>query len=297
MASPVWLYQREIHNALACFATWLPRDKIEVGDVGVIAAGRFRRESTPTELGIPYKGDCRRRDEELPIYIDSGNTHQNDRGAATLPQVANSTISIVFSRQGAFVFHALNLRQHRLENPLTVAHRVDTIGQAESGVEEGWFPSGRNPPAGIDDQRFRGKRLHPISLEVGAGVLVPSLSLADPTLGLKVAGTRTEKSSRSSQRRASQSALLVHPSEGPDHWRADHYISRPVAVVRCNRTTLPQAWNRCLAGFVRASVDLVTGAPIVVWDKRLERTKRFRDNPPRIVAPNAVRVMSYQMIA
>ena len=36
MASPVKTYQSEMHDKLGFFATWLPGDHVELGDVGVL---------------------------------------------------------------------------------------------------------------------------------------------------------------------------------------------------------------------------------------------------------------------
>jgi hypothetical protein len=52
MASPVKLYQQEMHSNLGFFANWLPGDPIEVGDVGVLESGRFRRVVSLEDLGI-----------------------------------------------------------------------------------------------------------------------------------------------------------------------------------------------------------------------------------------------------
>ena len=54
MASPVKIYQSEMHHNLGFYATWLPGDPIEIGDVGVLLDGRFRRLTSLTDLGISY---------------------------------------------------------------------------------------------------------------------------------------------------------------------------------------------------------------------------------------------------
>jgi len=54
MASPVKLYQQEMHSNLGFFATWLPASILELGDFGVLEAGRFRKMGSLKELGIPH---------------------------------------------------------------------------------------------------------------------------------------------------------------------------------------------------------------------------------------------------
>ena len=39
---PVRTYREEMHGNLGFFASWLPADPVDVGDIGVLEGGRFR---------------------------------------------------------------------------------------------------------------------------------------------------------------------------------------------------------------------------------------------------------------
>jgi hypothetical protein len=187
MASPVRLYQSEIYNKFSCFATWLPGDQIEVGDVGIIEGGRFRRRATLEELGIPCK--------PIPGETTNSIRFESSRGAkiektagAVVQQVAQLGVSIVFSRKGAFVFHASNLRHHRLDDPATVADGVVKLYEAKSRRwKREWFLVDEFHSAECATIIVSEVGSSSISLDASAGALVSGSSLADPRLGLKVA--------------------------------------------------------------------------------------------------------------
>ena len=52
MPSPVQRYQREMHENIGFYATWLPGDPMELGDVGIPSNGMFRKRSSLNDLGI-----------------------------------------------------------------------------------------------------------------------------------------------------------------------------------------------------------------------------------------------------
>jgi hypothetical protein len=52
MASPVRRYQQEMHENIGFFATWLPGDLLELGDIGILVNGSFRKLSSLWALGI-----------------------------------------------------------------------------------------------------------------------------------------------------------------------------------------------------------------------------------------------------
>jgi hypothetical protein len=114
MASPVEIYQTEMHRNLGFYATWLPGDLIEIGDVGELQNGRFRRQTSLTDLGISYTT----RDAGTPQnvqYTSAKGTKVGTGTSASAAGIAGVEINIEFSADGAFVFHAMGLQAARLQ--------------------------------------------------------------------------------------------------------------------------------------------------------------------------------------
>src|SRR5262245_51278402 len=113
MASPVMLYHQEMHNNLGFFATWLPGDPIEIGDVGVLENGRFRPMTSLKEFGIACDISTSQSAQNVHYTSRQGTKIATSSGAAATA-IAKAEITIEFSRQGAFVFNASPLRPQRL---------------------------------------------------------------------------------------------------------------------------------------------------------------------------------------
>src|SRR5687767_7376489 len=123
MTSPAKMYQREIHENLGFFATWLPGDQMDIGDVGVLENGRFRRQTTLTALGIQHITQAGSGMQKIEYTSTEGTTIKSSAQAGVAP-IAKAEIAIEFSREGAFVFHVSQLLQHRLADPATVGAAV-----------------------------------------------------------------------------------------------------------------------------------------------------------------------------
>ena len=108
MASPVMLYHREMYDNLGFFATWLPGDPIEIGDVGTLEFGRFMRITSLKELGIGCKVSTGNSTQNMQYTSRQGTKITTSAGAA-VTGIAKAEITIEFSCQGAFVFNAANL--------------------------------------------------------------------------------------------------------------------------------------------------------------------------------------------
>src|ERR1700722_19733569 len=105
MASPVKTYQSEMHDNLGFYATWLPGDPIEIGDAGVILNGRFRRQTTLSDLGIAFDVSGVGAAQDMR-YTSKQGTKLTADASADAAGIARAEIKIDFTVDGAFVFHA-----------------------------------------------------------------------------------------------------------------------------------------------------------------------------------------------
>jgi hypothetical protein len=135
MPSPVKLYQREMHKRLGFFATWLPGDPIEIGDVGLLEAGRFRRMTSLDELCIPYEVGVGPTRQDVQVSSSQGINLITSVGATAAASL-KTDVRVEFSRKGAFIFNASTLRPRLLVNRSAVSKAImDTykIGQWDRG--------------------------------------------------------------------------------------------------------------------------------------------------------------------
>lgn len=125
MASPVQRYQREMHDNVGFFATWLPGDLMELGDIGTLQDGKFRKRSSLRELGIEQQASALGASQNLQYTSKSGTAFSVDSSvAAPKPLDISAAIKVEFSSEGSFLFHASNVRNRRLENPAALARAI-----------------------------------------------------------------------------------------------------------------------------------------------------------------------------
>ena len=123
MASPVKIYQSEMHHNLGFYATWLPGDPIEIGDVGVLLDGRFRRLTSLSDLGISYDLSAAGTPQNVQ-YTSAKGTKVGAATSASAAGIAGVEINIEFSADEAFVFHATGLQATRLQELPAVGENV-----------------------------------------------------------------------------------------------------------------------------------------------------------------------------
>lgn len=188
MASPVKLYQREMHERLGFFANWFPADPINVGDVGRLEGGRFRRTLSLAELGIeaivePSPGG-------QPVeYTSSEGTKVEVGGGATAAALAEAQVRVSFSRKSAFVFHASMLRPLRLGNPAAVARDV-LAAYDEGRWERDWLLVEALHEAEIATILVSQDTTSEVLLSANVSELLASVSLADPNISFSVTSSR-----------------------------------------------------------------------------------------------------------
>ena len=188
MVSPVRTYQDEMHQNLGFFATWLPGDPIEVGDVGTLVDGRFRRASSLKELRVA----CVESDPGAAQSIEYTSTKGTKIGAAIGANAGgfmNAQIEINFSAEGAFVFHATGLRARRLQNLSEVSDAI-LVHYREGTWRKEWMLVEACHEATHATIIVSQDDLAAIVLSAKADSLIPAISLANPKLKLAVSSSR-----------------------------------------------------------------------------------------------------------
>ncbi len=188
MASPVKIYQREMHKRLGFFPTWLPGDPIEIGDVGLLNAGRFRRMTSLNELSIPCEIATGPTKQDVQLTSSNG-TKLTTAGGISASASIRAEITVEFSRAGAFIFNASTLRPQYLVNRSEV-----TTGILEAFKAERWE---RNWVL-VDSLHIADRATIIVSEEDSARITLVAenagtlqgISLADPRFNFAVVSTR-----------------------------------------------------------------------------------------------------------
>jgi hypothetical protein len=188
VASPVKLYQREMHERLGFFANWLPADPIDVGDVGRLEGGRFRRTSSLAELGIETSAESGGGGQPVE-YTSSTGTEVELGGGAGVPGLAQGQVRVRFSRNSAFVFHASMLRLLRLSNPTAVARDV-LAAYHEGRWEKDWLLVESLHGAEIATILVSQDSTSELVLSADVSELFASFTLADPNIRFTVTSSR-----------------------------------------------------------------------------------------------------------
>jgi hypothetical protein len=122
MTTPAELYINGIKKKLRnYYAAWLPSEKLQLGDVGVLNGNVFSRTSTLASLGISFV--TRPDPNSTPLdYVSESGVSIFLKGAGEvstqLPNIpeAKAGIGVEFSKQGAFVFKAPDSHQPVIED-------------------------------------------------------------------------------------------------------------------------------------------------------------------------------------
>lgn len=188
MASPVKTYQSEMHSNLGFFATWLPGDPIELGDIGVLENGRFRRMSTLKELGVSVEVGSGNSSQDLQYTSTKGFT-LNTSGGARAKGVATAKLVLQFSAEGAFVFHATGLQPSRIQNRAAVAKEMLRLYRSKKWNKE-WCLVESIHSAARATVIISQDSSAELVLAADAHAGIPALCLADPKVKLKVTAVR-----------------------------------------------------------------------------------------------------------
>ena len=189
MSKPVKIYQKEMHENLGFFATWLPGDHLELGALGVLAGNQFRQVATLGDLGIYWSSSHEGSPQPLKYTSSSGTSISISAGAGTAIPAAAAEVTIDFSRQGAFLFDALNVRQVRIKNRFDVA--ADILASYENGIwKKEWYVIESLHIADSATIIVSQDRSAALALTASSDLAIPSTTLADPKVGLSVTSSR-----------------------------------------------------------------------------------------------------------
>jgi hypothetical protein len=188
MPSPVRIYQAEMHLNLGFFATWLPGDSVEIGDVGVLADGRFRRLSSLANMGMRCKTNSAGSPQNVQ-YTSTKGTAVSAAAAAGASGVGKAEIEIEFSAEGAFLFHATGLQARRLEDLQTVNHGILTAYNRGEWQKE-WLLVEAVHTADCATVIVSQDTSAKLVLTANASSSSSALALADPKVSLNIASSR-----------------------------------------------------------------------------------------------------------
>ncbi len=188
MASPVKRYQQEMHDNIGFFATWLPGDLLELGDIGTLKDGAFRKLSSFRELEIEYQASTLGASQNLQYTSKGGTAFSIDSSvAAPKPLDISAVIKVEFSSEGSFLFHASNVRNRRLEN---IAHLTGAILEVWNNGkwEKDWYV--------VESIHEADCATVIVSEDVSAGITfnakgaLGGIPLADPRVDLSISSSR-----------------------------------------------------------------------------------------------------------
>jgi hypothetical protein len=188
MTSPVLSYQEEMYRNLGFFANWLPGDPIEIGAVGILSEGRFRRVSSLRELKVKYNSATVGTKQNVQFTSTKGTTIAVGGGTSVL-EIGKVSIEINFSTEGAFVFHANGLQAERLENLKEVGDKILELYRVGMW-EKQWFLIEACHHAQSVTIIVSQDSSASVNLNGSAEAGLSFLSLADPKLDLKATSSR-----------------------------------------------------------------------------------------------------------
>src|SRR5262249_32893410 len=113
--NPISRYLDGIHRELGHRATWLPDEKLKLGDLGVFDRGRFVLRSSLAQLNIKFAQRHGHGGELLSASAGSQLDTSIDG------RIADASASIKFGRAGSFVFLASNTRTDAIADMVRVS--------------------------------------------------------------------------------------------------------------------------------------------------------------------------------
>lgn len=188
MASPIKLYHDEMHKNLGYFATWLPASILEIGDIGVLTGGRFRKVASLKELGIKESPLREGVPQNVSYSASAKRGSSLAAGAGTVVPVGKAELSIQFSSEGGFIFEAAGLKNIELaEKQAVFSQIVDAYDRGE--WQKDWLLVEALYQANCATIIVSEDNSSEIVLKAEANVPLGGLPLADPKLGLSVSSS------------------------------------------------------------------------------------------------------------
>ncbi|HZN20790.1 MAG TPA: hypothetical protein VFB84_21805 [Micromonosporaceae bacterium] len=135
-------YWHEFRGAFARLPVWLPGTPIQLGDVGLLSADGWAPVTTLAGAGIAYRVGPK----GTPVDYDYHSAHGTEVSTTVAAQggplpapvtTAGATLHYRFSRQGAFVVRARDVRARQIVDLAAVAEQVLAAYQ-EGTWDRGW---------------------------------------------------------------------------------------------------------------------------------------------------------------
>lgn len=180
-------YLSAFHDSLGFLGTWLPNQRIAVGDVGTLKDGVFRRVTSLEQLEIPFKLLRGRALGDLEHSSGAGVSFGAGAGASGTPTPgiqANGRASMKFEKSGGFYIRARGCAEELVADGKTLADAI--LERFQDGAwEKDWV---------VIDRVVRAESATIVvcaqaggSLELSAAATTGPFDLADAKLGIQAA--------------------------------------------------------------------------------------------------------------
>jgi hypothetical protein len=182
-------YQEEMHNSVGFFATWLPGDILDLGDVGELKDGQFRKRASLKDLGIEHKLSSRGPAQDLEVTSKGGVEVVVEGGIAGAVLPVTALIKVEFKHRGAFVFNATDVRKQVLEHSEDMAKAILDAHKANKW-KRNWCIVDSVHLAGCATVLIAENRLAGVTFEASTELPLGNLPLANPNVKLKITSSR-----------------------------------------------------------------------------------------------------------
>ncbi len=116
-------YAAHLGTTLSALATWLPSDRIAVGDIGQLERGMFTKLASLTDLGITFEVEIGR---DLPTLSASTTSELEVRGDLEAPKPgADQLLEVKLAREGSTVFEAEHVKIHQIKALMLVEAQLE----------------------------------------------------------------------------------------------------------------------------------------------------------------------------
>lgn len=185
MPSPVKLYQKEMHNNVGFFATWLPSSVVQIGDLGVLEAGRFRTIGSLVELGVPVGNVREGTSENMSYSAWAEKKTSSSAGAGAVVPLTKAELAIQFSQQGGYVFEAAAIRNVEIADRLRITKAILDLYEKGRWQKE-WLLVDAVYKADAATIIVSEDSSSGITLNASSDIPLGSLPLANPQVALSV---------------------------------------------------------------------------------------------------------------
>jgi len=182
-------YVQGLYQRYGYLAAWLPNTRVALGDVGVLEGKLFKRKTSLGALGVKFK--VRPGDKPLLFNDDTKSGFKIKPKAAVVTgpglPVEEAGLSIDFTSEGAFLFHAMDCYVDEIEDKVTIGKTL-TLAYQRKEWELDWVVVDTLVRAGSTTILISNSRDAKLELKAKAGI--DSLNLAKIDAGITVHAQR-----------------------------------------------------------------------------------------------------------